>query len=59
MVLTNCIYGSTVGCLGNGRAHKGDKHIRTNYEGSFKSRSTLIVNSRIDLALVSSMKFLV
>lgn len=56
MGMSNCIYESTAGCLGNGRAKKGDKHIGTNHEGCFKP---FIVNSSIGLALVSLIKFLV
>ena len=28
MVISNWVYGFTVGCLGNGKANKGDKYIK-------------------------------
>lgn len=57
MEMSSHIYGSAVGCVGNGRNNKGDKHIGTNYEGCMKSCGTFIVNSSINLALMS-IKFL-
>ena len=57
MEMSSHIYGSAIGCVGNGRNNKGDKHIGTNYEGCMKSCGTFIVNSSINLALMS-IKFL-
>lgn len=59
MGMSSHVCGLTVGCVENGRNNKGDKHIRTNYERRMKPCSTFIVNSSINLALMSSITFLV